>query len=677
MKKRSNLIQLLPSDTKEDIIHKASLVKPSDIQLNWISHAYTAFVHFGMNTFTNQEWGNGQEDPKLFNPYDFDAYEMVSTFKEAGMQMVILTCKHHDGFCLWPSRYTTHSVKSSPYRNGQGDIVKEVAEACHQLNVGFGIYLSPWDRHEKTYGQGEAYNDFYIHQLEELLTQYAPIVDVWLDGACGEGKNGKKQIYDWPRIYKTVRTLAPHATISGVAPDVRWCGNEAGKCRASEWNVIPIPDCDEFIPEESDQTANAIVNHNIKPPYMCTNDDLGSIEKLMEHAKNSDYLFWYPAQVNVSIRPGWFYHEYEDLSVKSVETLLEMYLNSVGGNTQFLLNVPPMPNGKLHETDISRLKTLGHILKQTFKTNYALNYVTKISEGCYEIHLPQPQTIDLIEIRENINEGQRIEEAKVYNLDNNELISTVTTIGSARYIKISSQTLQHLKIIVTASRDIPQISQIGLYQMPLLLGEPQMTRQNDQIVMSTKTPAKIYYSINGGKEQLYVNPFNLDHGGKVEAWAKYSQESLEKGIVTSTQKTGHIFGVNQKNWRIIHTSGKEVQTANAILNDDKNDYVKVEGYQYEVVIDMNEIYQLKGFLYQPVEEGYDFNYNCSACQLSFSQDLNSWVDLDIIEFDNIFHLPKLMVNYFDQVYEARYLKFKVEKSLRDDFVTFANVNIIV
>ena len=210
MKKRSNLIQLLPSDTKEDIIHKASLVKPSDIQLNWISHAYTAFVHFGMNTFTNQEWGNGQEDRKLFNPYDFDAYEMVSTFKEAGMQMVILTCKHHDGFCLWPSRYTTHSVKSSPYRNGQGDIVKEVAEACHQLNVGFGIYLSPWDRHEKTYGQGEAYNDFYIHQLEELLTQYAPIVDVWLDGACGEGKNGKKQIYDWPRIYKTVRTLAPH-----------------------------------------------------------------------------------------------------------------------------------------------------------------------------------------------------------------------------------------------------------------------------------------------------------------------------------------------------------------------------------------------------------------------------------------------------------------------------------
>lgn len=678
MQQLSNAVKLNADDTIETIRKKASAVKPNKKQLKWNEYVYTAFVHFGINTFTDREWGDGNEDPKIFNPYDFDAYKIVSIFKEAGMKMVILTCKHHDGFCLWPSKYTNHSVKSSSYKNGQGDIVGEMAKACHELGIAFGIYLSPWDRHEKTYGTGKAYNDFYIAQLEELLKNYAPIADVWLDGACGEGENGKKQEYDWSRIFKTVRTLAPEATISGVAPDVRWCGNEAGKCRDSEWNVVPIPNCDKYLPEDSPISAQAVVNHNILPPYMCTNNDLGSISKLQEHAKNGDYLFWYPAQVDVSIRPGWFYHEYEDISVKSVEELLDIYLNSVGGNTQLLLNVPPMPNGQLHQTDVSRLKTLACILNNTFDVNYADGCIKTISPYKIEVELVHSQVIDLIEIQENIVNGQKIEEIKIYNDDTNELLASKTTVGSRRYIKIEPVELKNIRIEVTQSRDTPEISKIGVYKMPMLLGEPIIEQTNlGDVQIHCKHPATIYYSINGSEEKIYDQPFNLELGGLISARAEYSNDILNQGIITSDMLVKKVIGVNQSHWKVVKTSGNEITSCSAILNNDINDYIKVEKNQYEIIVDMNQMYNVTGFLYQPVENGYDFNYNCSACELSFSQDGICWETLPVIHFDNIGHLPKLMVNYFDSIYQARYLKFKVIDSLRKEYVVFSQINVIV
>ena len=223
----------------DDYIKRAAAVVPSERQLKWHELEFYAFIHFGMNTFTNSEWGNGNDDPVLFNPEKLNADQWAAAVRAAGMKAIILTCKHHDGFCLWPSAYTDYSVKSSKWRDGQGDVVRECAEACKKFGLKFGIYLSPWDRHEPSYGTGEEYNNYFKKQLRELLTDYGDIFCVWFDGACGEGKNGRKQEYDWQGYYELIRECQPEAVISVTGPDVRWCGNEAGVCRKSEWNVVP------------------------------------------------------------------------------------------------------------------------------------------------------------------------------------------------------------------------------------------------------------------------------------------------------------------------------------------------------------------------------------------------------------------------------------------------------
>lgn len=227
--------------TPEEQLRYAVSITPSPRQLAWQQLEFYAFFHFGINTFTNREWGDGSENPALFDPDALDADQWVQAVKKAGMRAVILTCKHHDGFCLWPSAFTDHSVKNSPWKNGQGDMVREVSDACRRHGLKFGVYLSPWDRHDSRYGTGKAYDDYYVDQLTELATNYGELFCFWFDGACGEGKNGKKQSYDWLRYYATVRRLQPDAVISVCGPDVRWCGNEAGVCRSSEWSVVPLP----------------------------------------------------------------------------------------------------------------------------------------------------------------------------------------------------------------------------------------------------------------------------------------------------------------------------------------------------------------------------------------------------------------------------------------------------
>src|SRR5690606_16658294 len=230
-------------DTPKDIIRKAAHVTPSPRQLRWQQLELTAFFHFGVNTFTNREWGTGKEDPKVFNPSNLDAEQWIRTAKEAGIKQVILTAKHHDGFCLWPTAVTKYSVKSSPWKDGKGDLVKEVADACKKYDIGFGVYLSPWDRNAKVYGTPE-YNDFFVEQLTELLTKYGQIDEVWFDGANGEGPNGKKQVYDFERWYQLIRKLQPSAVIAVMGPDVRWVGTETGYGRETEWSVVPMNNLD-------------------------------------------------------------------------------------------------------------------------------------------------------------------------------------------------------------------------------------------------------------------------------------------------------------------------------------------------------------------------------------------------------------------------------------------------
>ena len=272
------------------------------------------------------------------------------------MKLLILTCKHHDGFCLWPSKYTEHCVKNSPWRDGKGDVVKEVSDACRRGGIKFGVYLSPWDRHEKTYGS-DAYNDYYKNQLRELLTNYGEITEVWWDGACGEGPNGKRQVYDWDGYIKVVRELQPNAVMAICGPDIRWVGNEDGLARESEWSVLPpMPDA----------PAKPDLGHR---KYRC----------------RSDTVFrWYPAECDVSIRPGWFYHASEDGKVKSLHDLLDIYYRSVGRNSVLLLNVPPDRRGLFHENDVARLRELRAALDETFKTNLAAGKPATASSAAAE-----------------------------------------------------------------------------------------------------------------------------------------------------------------------------------------------------------------------------------------------------------------------------------------------------
>ncbi|MGA2362361.1 MAG: alpha-L-fucosidase [Candidatus Aminicenantales bacterium] len=313
-------------------MEKAARVVPSERQIAWQSLEFQAFFHFGMDTFTDREWGRGKEDPKLFNPADLDAGQWVEAAKAAGIKGVIVTAKHHDGFCLWPSRFTAHSVKASPWKNGKGDVVREVADACRKAGLKFGIYLSPWDRHEPSYGDSPRYNEHFKNQLRELLTGYGGISEVWFDGACAEGPNGKRQVYDWEGYWSLIRELQPGAVISIMGPDVRWIGNEAGVSRESEWSVIPVAQADD---RPAAKDPGGIAGLDAMAP------DLGSLTVIEETAKKGGRLIWYPAQVDVSIRPGWFYHPAEDMKVKTPDHLLDIYYGAVGGNAQLLLNIPP------------------------------------------------------------------------------------------------------------------------------------------------------------------------------------------------------------------------------------------------------------------------------------------------------------------------------------------------
>jgi alpha-L-fucosidase len=452
-------------DVPQDMLRKAARVKPSPQQLAWQELEFTCFAHFGVNTFTDREWGEGTENPKLFNPTAFDARQWVAACKAAGMKLLILTCKHHDGFCLWPSRYTEHSVKSSPWKGGKGDVVREVANACREAGLKFGVYLSPWDRHERTYGSA-AYNDYYKNQLRELLTQYGEITEVWWDGACGEGPNGKRQVYDWNGYIQVVRQLQPKAVIFGMGPDIRWVGNESGLARESEWSVLPE-----------------------RGPGDQTERDLGN-RKYLAGAKS---LVWYPAECDVSIRPGWFYHAKEDNQVKSLAHMLDIYYRSVGQNSVLLLNIPPDRRGLFHENDVARIKELRAVLDETFATNLAAGKAVKadheqsghaaaaITDGdpasywttpdgtlaaALEIDLGREVTFDRAMLREKVAEGQRVERFALDRWDGNQWkpFAEGTTIGYKRLLRFPAVNAQRVRIRILDSRDCPTLGDFGLYK---------------------------------------------------------------------------------------------------------------------------------------------------------------------------------------------------------------------
>jgi len=478
----SNFVLIRPDEPIEKIVRAAANIVPSSNQFAWQEMEFIAFVHFGMNTYTDREWGEGRESPSLFNPTGFDARQWVRVLKDAGMKMVIVTAKHHDGFCLWPSQNTEHSVKKSPWRQGKGDVVREVAEACREAGLKLGIYLSPWDRHEPTYGDSPAYNEHFRSQLRELLTHYGEIDEVWFDGACGEGPNGKRQEYDWPSYYRVVRECQLKAVIFGMGPDLRWVGTESGYGRETEWSVVPIPI------KEALASAEASLDELFIPGDM-TAEDLGSRDKIA----SARALAWYPAETDVSIRPGWFYHAGQDEEVKTPEKLIDIYFSSVGRNGVLLLNIPPDRRGLIHDSDVRSLVGMRRILDDTFQTNLASGARIEASteksgrparfildgdketywttpedseSAVLELTMPEKKTFDVAMLQENIRTGQRIEEFRLEVWDGKawKLFAQGTTIGYKRLLRFPETAADRVRLIIVKSRLSPTLSAFGLFK---------------------------------------------------------------------------------------------------------------------------------------------------------------------------------------------------------------------
>jgi alpha-L-fucosidase len=405
------------------------------------------FVHFGVNTFTDREWGDGKESPSIFDPSRLDARQWARTAKDAGFRAMILTAKHHDGFCLWPTATTQHSVAGSPWRGGNGDVVREFVDACSAEGLRAGLYLSPWDRNHPTYGDSPAYNDVYASQLTELLTRYGRITEVWFDGANGEGPNGRRQVYDWPRVWGIVRRLQPEAVIfSDAGPDVRWCGNERGVAGDPNWSAV-----DPNVVSYPGQSGNGI-------------------EAALQHG-HKDGTVWRPAEVDVSIRPGWFYHAADDDKVRTIDNLLGLYFTSVGRNAKLLLNVPPTREGLIHTTDATRLSGFRAARDQLFGAPLELRRVAFRSTGQVgaqvEWELARAARPTIARLAEDITRGQRVGSYRLEGSQGGEWreLSAGATIGHAKLDRLADgPPLRRVRLVITASLDKPEPVSLQLFE---------------------------------------------------------------------------------------------------------------------------------------------------------------------------------------------------------------------
>ena len=404
---------------------------PSASQLLWQRDELAMFVHFGVNTFTDREWGEGTEDPSLFKPSALDAGQWARTARQAGFRAMVLTAKHHDGFCLWPTASTAHSVAASPWRGGDGDLVREFTDACRAEGLRAGLYLSPWDRNTPAYGDSPRYDEIYCAQLTELLTRYGPIHEVWFDGANGEGPNGKRQRYDWPRYWALVRRLQPDAVIfSDAGPDIRWIGNERGVAGTTNWStvdpaVVPFPGA----------TGDRVM------AMLQEGDPNGTV--------------WRPGETDVSIRPGWFHHPAEDDRVRTVESLVDLYFTSVGRNSKLLLNVPPTREGLLHATDVARL----HEMRSRLDAMFARDRYAEVADG-------RPVTISVADLREDIERGQAVARYALEGFDGSAWreLARGTTIGYRRIERFPAATVSRVRVRVLESvREAGPIG-IGLFE---------------------------------------------------------------------------------------------------------------------------------------------------------------------------------------------------------------------
>lgn len=443
--------------------------RPNAQQLRWHELEFYLFIHFGPNTFTGKEWGHGDEPEDLFNPTQLDCGQWCRIAKKAGAKGIIITAKHHDGFCLWPSKYSKHTVRESKWKQGKGDVLKELSAACKKYGLLFGVYISPWDRNHPQYGS-PGYNDVYVNTMKEVVKAYGPIFEMWWDGANGEGPNGRRQEYDFRRFEKTIRQIAPNAVVfSDIGPDIRWVGNESGIAGETNWNTL--------------DTAG-FKRGTGGPPT----DTLNRGNEWGQH--------WIPAECDVSIRPGWFYHPEEDGKVKPAKELFQLYLKSVGRGANFLLNVPPDRRGLFHPGDSAALVEYGALIRRQFDTNLARRAMIKtyfegekaspistltdgrletgvgwsLLAGRKEIELSfkQPVKANCLILQEQIGAGQSISGVKVviHRTDGSSKEYALTTIGRKRILVFDGlYEILRVQILLTGAKDRAALGEVGLYRL--------------------------------------------------------------------------------------------------------------------------------------------------------------------------------------------------------------------
>lgn len=519
--------------TLEQKVDMAARLVPTPQQLEWQQMELTAFLHFGINTFTGREWGDGKENPALFNPTDFDAEQWVRSLKEAGFKMAILTAKHHDGFCLWPTKTTGHSVAASPWKDGKGDVVRELRDACNKYGIKFGVYLSPWDRNASCYGDSPKYNEFFIEQLTELLTNYGEVHEVWFDGANGEGPNGKKQEYDWTAILSTIRRLQPRAVTAIMGDDVRWVGNERGLGRETEWSATVLTPGTYARCEEQNKALGV----------KATSKDLGGRDMLV----NAKELFWYPSEVDVSIRPGWFYHQQEDNQVKSLKHLTDIYFKSVGYNSVLLLNIPPDQRGRISDADVNRLKEFADYRKEIFADNRVKGGLKAWTArpGDTRVYQLKPKSeINVVMLREDISKGQRMEAFTVEALtaDGWKEIAKGTTVGYKRLIRIPAVEARQLRVKVDACRLAANISEVAAYYARPLEESAAKENWNDL----SRTAWK----------QVTATPLVIDLGKAVDMTGFVYAPANAEAKPTMAFRYKFYISTNGRDWKEVPTTGE-------------------------------------------------------------------------------------------------------------------------
>ena len=639
---------------------------PSKRQLAWHQMEIYGFLHFSVNTFTDREWGYGDEKPAVFNPTQFSAQQIVSTAKAGGLRGLILTAKHHDGFCLWPSQYTEHSVKNCPYKNGKGDIVGEIASACQEQGLKFGVYLSPWDRNHAEYGRA-AYVEYYHRQLEELTTNYGPLFEVWFDGANGGdgyygGASEHRKIdavtyYQWDKVRAIVRKNQPSAVMfADEHMDVRWVGNEHGVAGDPCWPTV-------------DNT-----------PYTMAKGNRG--------VRGGD--IWNPAETNTSIRPGWFWHRDEDNKVRSPANLLRLYMTSVARGTNLLLNIPPDRRGLVHESDAESLKGFKAILDTAYGKNFADGAVASASssaaksysaenalkEGAFwaakpediegawlQLDLPSPQSFDFIRLSETIQYGVRVDDFVVEIKNNNawQTIASHTSIGQQRIIRLEKAvTAKQIRLRVLSATAAPMIANFGLFLLPVIIEEPKISREpnGNVAIASASENAQILYSTDGSAPSLtYTKPVPLVSGGTIKAVSII--DNHQSAIAISE------FDVATINWKMVSPADSKADVLlQGLTGWNAPAYTAEPEQAMELIIDLAESYSLKGFTLRPAAQNPYGAGPPASYQAWVSDNLENWGETaGTGEFSNIAANRGQQRIKFTQARTGRYLKLKLPRAV--------------